>query len=168
VPSAEPIETPRLRLEPLSVAAAEEMVAVLADAGLYRFTGGAPPTADDLRRRYTAQVAGRSADGAQAWLNWIVRDRATGTAHGYVQATVEDGNADLAWVIGTGSQGRGTATEAAATVLGWLRERGVSEVTAHIHPDHRASARVAEKLGLGPTDVVVDGEVRWSLSSGRP
>jgi RimJ/RimL family protein N-acetyltransferase len=162
---AEPIETARLRLEPLSVAAAEEMAAVLADPGLYRFTGGTPPTADDLRLRYTAQVEGRSPDGAQGWLNWIVRDRTTGEALGYVQATVEDGSADLAWVIGTAAQGRGTATEAAAAVLGRLREQGTSTFTAHVHPDHRASARVAEKLGLAPTDVVVDGEIRWTLRS---
>jgi RimJ/RimL family protein N-acetyltransferase len=164
-PVAEPIGTPRLLLEPLTVAAAEEMVAVLADPDLYRFTGGAPPSADDLRHRYAAQVAGRSPDGTQLWLNWIVRDRATGTAHGYVQATVEGGTADLAWVTGAGSQGRGIATEAASAVLARLRDHGVPDVTAHIHPAHAASARVAVKLGLAPTDVVVDGEVRWALRS---
>lgn len=166
---AEPIDTARLRLVPLSPDDAAEMVAVLADPELFRFTGGAPPTEEDLRRRYTVQATGSSPDGTQEWLNWIVRDRRTGRAEGYVQATVatraDVRTADLAWVVGTGGQGRGVASEAAAAMLGWLRGNGVEAVTAHIQPKHRASARVAEKLGLAPTDVVVDGEVRWALRS---
>lgn len=39
-PIATPIETARLRLEPLEPAHAEEMVAVLAAPELYAFTGG--------------------------------------------------------------------------------------------------------------------------------
>jgi RimJ/RimL family protein N-acetyltransferase len=163
------METARLRLAPLSPEDAAEMTAVLADGELYRFTGGAPPSEDDLRRRYAVQATGSSPDGTQAWLNWIVRDRRTGHAAGYVQATVEDRagvlTADIAWVIGTGAQGAGVASEAAAAMLGWLRSHGVGAVTAHIDPSHRASARVAEKLGLAPTDVVVDGEIRWTLRS---
>jgi RimJ/RimL family protein N-acetyltransferase len=171
-PAAEAIDTPRLRLVPLSPDDAAEMVRVLADPALYLFTGGTPPSEADLRGRYTVQAAGSSPDGSQGWLNWIVRDRRTGRAAGYLQATVTDaavgntagGNtADLAWVVGTGSQGRGIAAEAASAMLDWLRAHGVGAVTAHIHPGHRASARVAERLGLAPTAVVVDGEVRWSL-----
>jgi RimJ/RimL family protein N-acetyltransferase len=160
-----------LLLEPLTtdgaVALAEEMVPVLADPSLYRFTGGAPPAPDELRRRYAAQATGASPDGSQRWLNWIVRDRAGGGAVGFVQATVEDAAgalaADLAWVVAPGEQGRGVATEAAAAVLTRLRAHGVGTVTACIRPDHTASARVAAKLGLTPTDVVVDGETRWVL-----
>jgi hypothetical protein len=54
---------------------ADEMVAVLEDASLYEFIGGAAPTLGELRDRYRRQVAG-SPDPAQRWLNWIVRFRA--------------------------------------------------------------------------------------------
>ena len=169
-PAAEPIETPRLRLEPLSTAAADEMVAVLADPVLYRFTGGSPPALEELRRRYAVQAAGRSPDGTQEWLNWIVRDRPTGRPLGYVQATVEEAAdgfvADLAWVIKVRSQGHGFAAEAGAAMLDWLRRRGVGAVTAHIHPGHEASMRVAARLGLTATGVVVDGEQRWAAAPG--
>jgi RimJ/RimL family protein N-acetyltransferase len=47
-------------------------------------------------------------------------------------------------------------------MAGWLRERGVAELSAYIHPDHRASNRVAEHLGLRPTAEIADGEVRWT------
>jgi hypothetical protein len=34
-------------------------------------------------------------------------------------------------------------------------------VVAHVLPEHQASMGVARAIGLAPTDVVVDGEVRW-------
>jgi RimJ/RimL family protein N-acetyltransferase len=171
-PRAEPLTTRRLRLDPLTAEAAEEMVPVLADPALYAFTGGSPPSLAGLRRRYASQATGVSPDGRQGWLNWIVRDAATGRALGYVQATLEQGrSADLAWVIEPRSAGHGLATEAATAMLGWLREQGVGRVTAHIRAGHRASMRVAERLGLAPGDEVVDGERVWRagpVSGGRP
>lgn len=160
-PQAEPIDAGRLTLEPLRVGHAGELAVVLADPGLYGFTGGTPPSEADLVRRYTAQTVGLSPDGRQAWLNWIVRDTGTGAALGYVQATVEDGTADVAWVIGTAHQGRGVARTAATAMVEWLRRRGVTGVVAHVHPDHLASAAVAARLGLRVTDRLVDGEVEW-------
>jgi RimJ/RimL family protein N-acetyltransferase len=162
--------TPRYALEPLVVAHAREMVGVLADPALYRHTGGEPPTLDALRVRFAAQAAGRSPDGSARWLVWVLRDRASGRASGFVQATVTEERgasvAEVAWLVGTAAQGAGAAAECAAVVLTWLREGGVGTVRAHIHPDHAASAAVARRLGLAPTDVRVDGEVRWELRAG--
>jgi hypothetical protein len=42
-----------------------------------------------------------------------------------------------------------------------LRDHGVGVLMAHIHPAHAASTSVARALGLAPTDVIADGEVRW-------
>jgi RimJ/RimL family protein N-acetyltransferase len=144
------------------------MVRVLADPALYVFTGGGPPSFDELRARYGLQVAGRSPDGAEAWFNWIVRTNDPDEAVGYLQATVTDHGsvADIAWVIGTPWQGRGFATEAARAIVPWLRERGAVTVTAHVHPGHVASERVAERAGLAVTDAVEDGERVWRGVSG--
>lgn len=160
---AEPLTTARLLLEPLRVGHAEEMAPVLAAPGLYAFTGGEPPDLDRLRARYRHQAAGRSADGGQWWLNWVVRRRDTGRAAGYVQATVETARpqAELAWVIGVADQGRGFAPEAAGGVARWLRAVGIGRLTAHVHPDHVASAAVARRIGLVATGVVQDGELLW-------
>jgi RimJ/RimL family protein N-acetyltransferase len=65
------LETPRLTLEPLRPTHAEEMAPLLADERLYTFTGGRPPTLDELRARYARQAAGRSPDGVERWCNWI-------------------------------------------------------------------------------------------------
>ncbi|MEV0679279.1 GNAT family N-acetyltransferase [Actinosynnema sp. NPDC050436] len=160
---AEPLDSSRLLLEPLRVDHAEEMADVLAAPELYAFTGGGPPDVDRLRRTYARQVAGRSDDGGQWWLNWVIRRHDTGRAAGYVQATVQSARpvAEIAWVVGVDHQGRGFAQEAAGLVVAWLRAAGIDRVTAHVHPDHAASAAIARRIGLVASDTVEDGEVLW-------
>ncbi|MGC5628691.1 GNAT family N-acetyltransferase [Georgenia sp. Z1344] len=150
-------------LRPLAVEDASPMASVLADPGLYEFTGGEPPSADELRRRYTAQVRGGPADGSEVWLNRVVLVGPEREPAGYVQATITDdgATAEIAWVIGAPWQRRGYAGHAAQLLVAELAERGVTALVAHVHPDHHASARIAERLGLTRTDVVVDGEIRW-------
>ncbi len=131
------------------------------DDRLHTFTGGRPATEDELRDRFTRQVAGPP-DGGETWLNWMLRRRDTGELVGTVQATVTGSAADLAWVVAVPHQGRGYAREAALAVRDLLRDAGVSRFCAHIHPDHVASAAVARALGLAPTSTVVDGEIRWT------
>jgi RimJ/RimL family protein N-acetyltransferase len=166
------LRTDRLDLEPLRVDHADEMARVLSDPQLHVFIGGSPPDVDQLRERYRRQVVGRSSDGLQRWLNWVVRRRDDGQALGYVQATVtqEPGglSAEIAWVIGTAHQGRGYAREAAQAMAAWLRDQGVVQLVAHVHPQHRASNAVARSVGLVATDTVVDGEIRWRATASTP
>jgi RimJ/RimL family protein N-acetyltransferase len=159
-----PLQTERLTLAPLRVQDADEMVEVLADEQLYAFIGGTPPTLEELRARYRQLVTGHSADGSEDWRNWVVRLRADGAAVGTVQATIVDAGhrADIAWVIGIPWQGQGLATESARAMVAWLEARGVSTITAHVHPEHAASARVAERAGLAPTTTIEDGELIWT------
>ncbi len=178
-PDSAVLTTARLRLEPVRVAHADAMLAVLADPALYTFIGGEPPALPDLRKRYAFWQTPASPDGTEGWLNWIVLRAADGAALGTVQATVahEPGPqpepsgpepavpaavADVAWVIGTGHQRQGFAVEAAAAMTGWLVEHGVERLRANVAPGHLASERVAARLGLRLTPVVVDGERQWS------
>ncbi|MFI6133557.1 GNAT family N-acetyltransferase [Micromonospora sp. NPDC051141] len=185
------VPTARLLLLPLAVAHAEEMAAVLADPALHTFIGGSPADPAALRARYARLVAG-SPDPTESWCNWGIQLRDDSRLAGFVQATVtaplgpprhaatagaranghrhlddtdrvDDGPvAEIAWVVGTAWQGRGIATEAARGMTGWLGQRGVRTLVAHIHPDHLASAAVATACGLSPTDTWHDGEVRWT------
>ena len=116
-----------------------------------------------MTARLRRQVAGASPDGRQGWLNWVLRT-ADGAAVGTLQATLTGAQAELAWVVGRAHQGRGYATEAAIAVRDWLQAQGIEAFTAHIHPDHAASAGVARRLGLVPTAARQDGEVRWVSS----
>ncbi|WP_314175393.1 GNAT family N-acetyltransferase [Streptomyces winkii] len=175
-PAAAPITTARLRLEPLRAEHAPEAFELLDDVRLHTWTGGSPRTPEQLDALYRRQSAGRSPDGTQGWLNWMLRRLADGRLVGTVQATLDrtagGGTAEagptarltaqLAWVVGTEHQGRGYAREGASAMARWLRGQGVDAFTAHIHPEHRASAAVARAVGLAPTDTVVEGEIRWS------
>jgi RimJ/RimL family protein N-acetyltransferase len=149
-----------IQLEPLRVADAAEMVQVLGAPELYSYIGGRPPTLGELTEQYRRQVVGRSVDGREEWLNWVVR--VDGTAVGYVQATVHEGaRAVVAWVIGLPWQGRGYATTAAVELVGLLRARGVRRIEAYIVPGHVGSERVAERIGLTPTGRMSEGEQMW-------
>ena len=163
---SETICTERLDLLPLRVEHAAEMAVVLADPALHTFIGGTPETPDGLLARYERLVAG-SSDPTVSWLNWVVGLRAEGRLTGTVQATIAPDPrgyvAEIAWVIGTSWQGRGIATEAAQGLVGWLDDRA-EVIIAHVHPDHAASAAVAAACGLAPTELVVDGEIRWARS----
>ncbi len=165
-PVAAELRTSRLVLEPLHVDHATAMVAVLSDPSLYDVVGGRPPTRDEFVATYSRQVVGHASDGSEGWLNWVVVEASTQQAVGYVQATMTRtaGNelrADVAWVVGAAWQGRGLAFEAARGMLEFLGD--IEVVSAFIQPGHRASERVAERLGMRPTAGLVDGETRWEL-----
>jgi RimJ/RimL family protein N-acetyltransferase len=158
--------TERLDLEPLTVAHSSQLAAAFDDPALHEFIGGRPLTAAAMARRNARLETRRSADGSQVWANWVLRIRHTGEAIGTVQATLPTagpaaGAAELAWVVARPAQGRGYASEAATSLVTRLRDDGWT-VVAHIHPDHVASQRVARSAGMSATDVMVDGEIRWT------
>lgn len=62
----------RIELRRLRIEDAEMMAGVLADPALYEFTGGRPPTREDLVKQYAIQVRGRSPDGSESWINLII------------------------------------------------------------------------------------------------
>lgn len=164
------IATERLLLTPLRAEDADEMAAVLADERLHEFIGGRPATPDELGGRYAKLTAG-SSNPNEVWLNWIVRRRSDSQAIGTMQATLinddERWTAHVAWVVGVPWQGQGFASEAARALVEWLHHQGAQGIVAHINPEHRASALVATRAGLQPTDDEADGEQVWRAPSGR-
>lgn len=165
IAEAPPLQSERLTLEPLRIDHADEMAPLLDDPALHTFMGGRPATLQELRGRYAEQIGGQPPDGSQLWLNWIVRRRDDGQAVGFVQATISEQNgelsAEVAWVVAVSQQHSGYAREAAQLMADWLRQQHVHHVVAHVHPQHHASNAVARSIGLAPTDIQLDGEVRW-------
>lgn len=157
----------RLYLKPVNREHALAMHPILADPALYRFTGGTPPRdAGWVERWFSGLESRKSPDSTQDWLTWIVFLNRQKIPIGYVQATVTGEEADIAWLIGTAWQGQGYAKEAVGLMVAKLAERRVQRLTAHIHPDHCASQRVAAAVGLERTGVSHDGEDVWaSLAS---
>jgi RimJ/RimL family protein N-acetyltransferase len=101
-----------------------------------------------------------------SWHNWFVRFRAEGPVVGFVQATVTGDTADVAWLVGVPWQRQRIAVEAASAVCEWLSTQGVRRLTAHIHPEHVASVKVARRLEMVATGVLdTEGEQIWTRQS---
>src|SRR5688572_14098197 len=94
------------------------MYPVLADPRIYEHLPERPPSSvEALRARYEVLSRGRSPDGTETWLNWILRLRTTGAPIGFVQATVRRTACSIAYVLHPDHWGRGYATEAVRAVL---------------------------------------------------
>lgn len=140
-----------LRLEPLVAADADAMFDLLSDRDLYRYLDEAPPgDVAQLRERYARLESRASADGRQAWLNWIVRTAPGGPPLGFVQATVlEDGSAWVAYLLGRAHQGRGVAARATAAMLAHLEaDHGTRCLLANVEAENGPSIRLLERLGF--------------------
>ena len=144
------IETERLFCEPLTAAHADEMYPVLSDRRIYAWLPEQPPSSvDALRERYAFLSRGKSPDGTEDWLNWILRLRRTKDPIGFYQATVRPANCSIAFVLNPVHWGKGYATEASHAILTNLFERhGVAVARAEISVRNGASIELVRRLGF--------------------
>lgn len=155
-----PHDTARLRFREMTAADLDDMAALLSDPAVMTFYP-APKTRDE----------------AAAWIEWNRRNYAQhGYGLWIVETRAGDfvGDCGLTWQevdgvpllevgyhVRTELQGNGLATEAAAACRDFAREHightghtgrtghtGVADLVAIIHPDNRASERVAQKIGM--------------------
>ena len=143
-----PPDTPRLRFREMTPADVDAMAALLGDPDVMRF-----------------YPAPKTREQAEAWIAW---NQANYARHGYGLWIIETlagdfvGDCGLTWQqvngesklevgyhVATRWQGRGFATEAARACRDYARAHvDTSELVAIVHPDNRASQRVAEKIGM--------------------
>ena len=112
------LEAASLKLEPQTVAHAEEMFVVLCDPGIYEYENTPPTSLAWLQARFTRIESRCSADGREQWLNWVTRvpDQ---RLIGFVQATVHaNGSAGIAYELSSAYWGRGLAQQAVAGMIG--------------------------------------------------
>jgi ribosomal-protein-alanine N-acetyltransferase len=149
-PNSSLIPSHTLRLEPLAAAHADEMFEPISAIAIYDYMPGRPPASvSALRERYTQLERGRSADGQQQWLNWIVRLH-SGQCTGFVQATIHPAkSADFAFAFAPCYWGRSVAFEACRAALPWLAaERGVTAFFATVDPRNARSVGLLVRLGF--------------------
>lgn len=164
-----PLTTARLRLEPIRANHAELMLDGLRELSLYAYQTDEPPgDLASLRARYARLSAGRSPDGTQHWLNWILVPRAGGGAAGYVQATVAQdlGSAEIGYLVLGAHQRRGFAGEAVGALVRHLFAAGVAVLRATVDTRNAPSIALLERLefhreGTRLSDDVIDG-LRWT------
>jgi RimJ/RimL family protein N-acetyltransferase len=145
------LEGTTVLLEPQCAGHAAEMFALLSDPAIYEYENEPPSSLEWLRERFASLEARRSPDGAQAWLNWVVRLPRTGLI-GYVQATVSSsGEAAIAYVFASKYWGRGLARQACELMIAELAGRyGARSVYAVFKRRNVRSARLLGRLGFMP------------------
>ena len=163
-----PLETVRLRLEPIRADHAGGMYDGLRDPSLYAYQTDQPPgDVASLRARYARLASGHSTDELAHWLNWILVRRDDGAGAGYVQATVDKDRASavIGYLVLAAQQRGGLGREAVAAVVEHLFAAGVGRLQATIDARNAASIALVERLGFTRTrtyrseDVI--GGVRW-------
>ena len=145
------LETPRLFLEPILPAHAPLLYEPMQEERLYRFIPQDPPASlQALEERYDFLSARRSPDGREAWLNWAVRERASGDYAGTLEATVYgDRTAIVAYMVFVPYQRRGIAVEAGGRLVEHLLDDyRVGVVAAEIDTRNAASIALVEALGF--------------------
>ena len=143
------LATGELCLEPLTVAHAEEMFAVLSEPELYRYLDYPPPPSLEHLRGVYARVEGRtSPDGKQLWLNWIAKPPGQ-AAVGYVQLTVESRIAWVGFVFSSKHWGRGFASQATLAVLEHAASAyAITQFLATVEAENQRSVRLLGRLGF--------------------
>lgn len=138
-----------LVLEPQVAAHADAMFDVLADPAIYEFENEPPASREILRARFLRLETRTSNDGAEQWLNWVVR-LAAAPSMGYVQATVRrNRSANIAYVFASTYWGRGYATRSVAAMIDELAQAyGVQRLDAIAVRRNLRSLRVLERLGF--------------------
>jgi RimJ/RimL family protein N-acetyltransferase len=124
------------------------------DASVTKYMGGKPLTREECWTKFLRYVGHWSVFG---FGYWVVEERETAEFVGEVgfgnfKRDLEPSIGtipELGWILTPTRHGRGYATEAAQAALGWGRKHFDSTGFAClIHPDNRASIRVAMKCGF--------------------
>jgi RimJ/RimL family protein N-acetyltransferase len=146
------LTTSRLDCEPLVAGHAQLLFPELSNAALYAFIPQDPPVnINALAVRFVRlEHEPHSPDGSELWLNWAMRERATGTYVGTLEASVVPGrSAEIAYFVFTPHQRRGYAKEGVGALIEHLFEsHQVGVVIAEIDTRNRPSIALVESLGF--------------------
>ena len=143
------LTTERLRLRPFAARDIDDYAELYADRDVLRYLNGGPEPWDRGRAwRHMAFVMGHWQLRGSG--TWALEQKETGAFVGVVGFSEPAGwpGLELAWTLARRWWGHGYATEGARAALAhafdaWRKDRVISL----IHPENRASIRVAERLG---------------------
>lgn len=155
------LQAPGCTLEPQVAAHAPEMFVVLSDPAIYEFENEAPRSLAWLAERYARLESRASADGTEAWLNWVVRVP-SGELAGYVQASVlPSADALVAYELASRFWRRGLGRSAVSAMLAELSaSHGVHRFVAVLKGANYRSLGLLRSLGFqaaSPQDAIAFG-----------
>lgn len=168
-PNIPVLVTERLRLRAFCSGDLDAYAAMKADPEVLRYLAGAGGKPWDRGRsfRHMAYLLGAwHLGGAGAW---AVEHRASATFVGVIGFAEPPGwpGCELAWELARPFWGNGYATEGACAALAHAFSAfGKDRVISLIHPENRASIRLAERLGerfWGRTDLLGQEMLRYGI-----
>jgi RimJ/RimL family protein N-acetyltransferase len=140
-----------LTFEILDESHADELYPEFSEEESFRYTAGRTPASlQALRQEFAGLRAGPAPGSDETWLNWVIREPATGNLVGAVQATIfNEGALWIGYRIIRSASGRGVATAAVQWLLGELGSRYPGRVAlAAVDTRNNTSLRVMEKCGF--------------------
>jgi RimJ/RimL family protein N-acetyltransferase len=143
------LETERLLLRSLRTSDLDDYAAMYADREVLRYLAGGPEPWDRCRswRQMALLVGHWQLVGVGMW---AVEHRTSGIFVGMVGFAAPEGwpGFELAWSLARGFWGHGYATEGARAALDYaFTTFRKDRIISLIHPENRASIRVAERIG---------------------
>jgi len=138
-------------LEPLVEAHAHEMFEVLSDPAIYEFENEPPSSEVWLKHRYSLLESRGSTDGAEKWLNWVIR-LPSGRLAGYVQATIlQSGSCYVAYELASRYWRQGIGRSSVEAMVEELKSvYGVHTFVAVLKAVNYRSLALLRSLGFGP------------------
>lgn len=139
------------------------MFGALSDPAIYEFENTPPVSEAWLTERFEKLEARQSADGAQKWLNWVIR-LPSGELAGFVQATVLPTNTSyIAYELASRFWRRGIGSSAVSTVLEELAcqygvHRFVAVLKARNFRSHALLCRLGFAAGASEQNAVLAAE----------
>jgi RimJ/RimL family protein N-acetyltransferase len=168
--------TARLRLRAHLRADLPACAAMWADPVVVRHTIGAP---SPEQRTWMRILSYRGHWELMGYGYWAVEERSSGRYVGELgfadfrrgMGPAVDLFPELGWALSPEVHGRGYATEALLAATAWADAKwgAGSRTVCIVHPENKASLRVAEKIGFRPTGrAEKGGEPEIILHRGRP
>ena len=151
------LETERLYLRLWQADDFEQYARICADPQVMQYLGGKTYSRLEAWRHFAYLVGHWHLRG---YGHWAVEEKASGNLIGRLGLQNPEGwpGFEIGWTLAQESWGKGYATEGAQRVLMYaFREMNQDHVISLIHPDNKASIRVAEKVGEtleGETEVL--------------
>jgi RimJ/RimL family protein N-acetyltransferase len=139
------LQTSRLRLRPRTLDDLDAIVAMDSDPEVRRYIGG---PLEPVAHRIEVQKNIEYGRPLPAWaIEW--KDRPGFLGQCALNRSPRPGVTEMSWRLAKANWGQGLASEAAAVVLAHaMRELRLQPIVALVHPQNRASARVAERIGM--------------------
>ncbi|AMC33363.1 GNAT family N-acetyltransferase [Janthinobacterium sp. B9-8] len=149
VQSVRTLNTSDLILEPQTADHAAAMFVVLSDPAIYEFENAPPISADWLHARFSRLEARACPYESEQWFNWVIRRSASQQLAGYVQATITDQHALIAYELSSQHWGKGIAREAVSCVLQELAQYyNITQYFAVLKQSNFRSKKLLDRLGF--------------------